>query len=80
MTCYLYPGGLLHGENIRIAKIIFLKTSYNPTTIGVPTIGYPTTYSAHHNRNWPKFYVNDELCYECKKFEILGNGFHQDYF
>ena len=43
----LYPDVLLHGTNIRTAKLVF-KTLLYPTTIEIPTIGPPTTYSAHH--------------------------------
>ena len=50
MTCSLYPGGLFHVTNIRIAKIIVFYTLYHHLTLKVRNIDYPTAYSAHQEK------------------------------
>ena len=48
MTHSLYPGEILHGINIKIAKVIVFKNSCNTTNLGFPTRGSPTKYNARN--------------------------------
>ena len=50
MSCYFYPGGLFFGANIIIAKILGYYTLWNPCTLEVTTLGYPTKYNECHNK------------------------------